>query len=127
MQNPLSLTAVLAATVMLAACGGGEGLPATPMPLPPSEASAPPPTPVAASEKVTANFTCESGSKLNVVFDNAANTATVTTDTLNGVVLPGKPVASGFWYSNGRNGLRGKGKEAMWEVGRALPVKCTQD
>ena len=61
------------------------------------------------------------------LFDNTANTATVTTDTIKNVVLPGKPTGSGYWYSDGRHGLRGKGKEAMWEVGRMVPIKCMQD
>jgi membrane-bound inhibitor of C-type lysozyme len=127
MQKPLPLLAAVAAAIALAACTEGESLSSTPMPPPPSEA-APGPTPVAQppAEKITVNFACENGVKLHVVFDNVANTATVTTDSRNVVVLPAQQVGSGYWYSNGRHGLRGKGNEAMWEVGRMAPIKCTE-
>jgi membrane-bound inhibitor of C-type lysozyme len=129
MNKPLSLAA-FAATFALAACGGGgESLSSTPMPPPPSaseHAAAATPAAPQPPATVTTNFACENGLKIRVVFDNVANTATVTTDKLKDLVLPARTTGSGYWYSDGRHGIRGKGKDAQWEVGRALPVKCTE-
>jgi hypothetical protein len=35
------------------------------------------------------------------------------------------PQAGEGYYSNGRYGVRGRGANAQWEVGRAAPVSCT--
>lgn len=128
MQKTFARAAAIAAVTALTACtDGGESLSKTAMPPPPSVSEAPPaPTPAAAAT-ITADFTCENGAKLHVVFDNTANTATVTTGTIKNLVLPIKPSGSGYWYSDGRHGLRGKGKDVMWEVGRMVPIKCTED
>ena len=46
---------------------------------------------------------------------------------LNGEVmeLPQQRAASGFWYSNDRYTVRGKGKELWLEIGRRAPIECT--
>jgi membrane-bound inhibitor of C-type lysozyme len=123
MRSIVFVTAAITAISITACGGGGESLSSTPMPPPPSSEVAPPQP--AAAATINATFACANGLKLAVVFDNTANTATVTTDKLN-VVLPARTTGSGYWYSDGRHGLRGKGKEVQWEVGRALPVKCTE-
>jgi membrane-bound inhibitor of C-type lysozyme len=41
--------------------------------------------------------------------------------------LPQLPTGSGFHYSNGRIGIRGKGNELMLEIGRMAPIPCQTD
>jgi len=38
--------------------------------------------------------------------------------------LQQQPAASGFWYSNGPHGIRGKGSELRVETGRMVPLTC---
>lgn len=38
--------------------------------------------------------------------------------------LPQQPAASGFWYSNSKYAVRGKGKDLWLEVGRSMPLYC---
>jgi len=38
--------------------------------------------------------------------------------------LKRRPAASGFWYTDGRISIRGKGDELMLEIGRMAPVFC---
>ena len=40
------------------------------------------------------------------------------------LLLPQAPAGSGFLYETPRHSLRGKGTEAMWTVGRKVPVRC---
>lgn len=35
-----------------------------------------------------------------------------------------QPVASGFYFTNGRYGARGKGDELQLEIGRMAPIAC---
>jgi membrane-bound inhibitor of C-type lysozyme len=76
-----------------------------------------------ASPEVT-TYGCDDGTKLAVAFDKAAGTAQVELDNGNEIVLPQAEAGSGFFYTNGKYGLRGKGEEARWEVGRKAPVMC---
>jgi membrane-bound inhibitor of C-type lysozyme len=75
------------------------------------------------SPEVT-NYGCDDGTGLAVVFDQAAGTARVKLGDGNEIVLPRAEAGSGFFYTNGKYGLRGKGEEARWEVGRKAPVMC---
>lgn len=40
--------------------------------------------------------------------------------------LPQQPAASGFYYSNGKYSVRGKGDKLTLEIGRMAPLECTQ-
>jgi len=64
-------------------------------------------------------YSCTDGTQLTVDFeDNEARVAIVGGRSF---VLPN---AGADYYSNGRYGIRGGGREASWEVGRAAPVQC---
>ncbi|GAA4745330.1 hypothetical protein GCM10023264_08410 [Sphingomonas daechungensis] len=81
--------------------------------------TAPPPPPAAR----TVHFTCENGPPLTVVFEG--DTATVTPDGGQAIVLPQAPSGSGFSYMTPQNSLRGKGNDVTWTVGRMVPIQCT--
>lgn len=82
----------------------------------------------AAADVINAVFECEGGLRLIVVFDNDKDppVAVVTIEGQEPQTLPIARSGSGYYYSNGRYGLRGKGEEAMWEIGRMKPIDCTQ-
>ncbi len=82
---------------------------------------------LAGAEQIKAVFDCEDGTRLNVTFDNDAdpNTAVVAIEGKDPITLPIAMSGSGYYYTNGMIGLRGKGDEATWEVGRKAPVNCT--
>jgi len=84
--------------------------------------------PQAHAEAINAVFDCDGDLTLNVVFDNDADpeTAIVTIEGEEPITLPIAMSGSGYYYTNGRYGLRGKGDEAMWEVGRMAPIDCKQ-
>jgi membrane-bound inhibitor of C-type lysozyme len=67
-------------------------------------------------------YACEDGSVLTVAFSES--NADVTLPDGVKVGLPQQEAASGFWYSNGRYELRGKGEELQFAIGRMAPVTC---
>lgn len=67
-------------------------------------------------------YACEDGTALTVVFSET--TAEVTIPDGSKISLPQQQAASGFWYSNGRYELRGKGEELQFAIGRMAPVTC---
>lgn len=67
-------------------------------------------------------YACDDGTALTVTFSET--TADVTLADGVKVSLPQQPAASGFWYSNGRYELRGKGEELQFAIGRMAPVTC---
>jgi membrane-bound inhibitor of C-type lysozyme len=69
-----------------------------------------------------ATYRCEDGSHFFVRFSGDAAEVTLSNGTK--LSLPQQRAASGIWYSSGRYDLRGKGREAIWTVGRKVPVKC---
>lgn len=81
----------------------------------------------AAADKIDAVFDCEGGLVLDVVFDNDADphVAIVTPRGKDPQTLPIAMSGSGYYYTNGHYGLRGKGDAAMWEIGRMKPIDCT--
>ncbi|MEJ8571152.1 MliC family protein [Microbaculum marinum] len=82
----------------------------------------------ARAEAINAVFDCDNGQTLDVVFDNDKDPA-VAVVTIEGEEPQTLPIAmsgSGYYYTNGKYGLRGKGEEAMWEVGRMAPIDCKQ-
>lgn len=84
---------------------------------PPSGPVGPPP-PLPATGPIA--YTCADGTQLMVDFQgDEARVAIIGGPTM---VLPR---ASEGYYSNGRYAVRGGGRNAQWEVGRAAPVTCT--
>lgn len=88
--------------------------------------------PVAASacaaptvDEIHALFACDDGRTLDVVFVPERDVARLAWegDTLE---LPQQRTGSGYAYSNGRVGLRGKGSELQLEIGRRAPVDCRE-
>ena len=75
----------------------------------------------AAARPIVANYSCDHGVSLKVVF--SGNNATVT-HARKTVTLSHGLAADGFLYSNRKYSLRGKGNEAIWTAGRARPVNC---
>ncbi|HEY8964015.1 MAG TPA: MliC family protein [Alphaproteobacteria bacterium] len=73
-------------------------------------------------DPITAVYNCEDGSRLDVVFE--PHQAVITTQNGTMATLEQKAAASGIWYSNARYDLRGKGREAMWSVGRRVAIAC---
>ena len=70
-------------------------------------------------------YTCENGLKLEVTFEESGN-ARVKAGAMAEIELTGMPAASGNYFSNGRYSLHTKGMdEALWTVGRMLPLHCT--
>ncbi|MFN3364404.1 MAG: MliC family protein, partial [Allorhizobium sp.] len=76
----------------------------------------------AESRAADIKYACEDGTTLTVAFSEAQ--AEVTIPDGSKVSLPQQPAASGFWYSNGRFELRGKGEELQFAIGRMAPVTC---
>ena len=67
-------------------------------------------------------YACEDGTALTVAFSDAQAEVTIPDGTK--IALPQQQAASGFWYSNGRYELRGKGEELRFSIGRMAPVTC---
>jgi membrane-bound inhibitor of C-type lysozyme len=70
-------------------------------------------------------FACDNGTALVVAFSEASVEITLPDGAK--VSLPQQVSGSGFWYSNGRYELRGKGEEAQFAIGRMAPVNCKVD
>jgi membrane-bound inhibitor of C-type lysozyme len=71
--------------------------------------------PAAESATIDATFVCPDGTSIPVVFDNTADTATVTLPD-GTVTLPRAESASGARYSDGTTTFWNKGDEAFVEV-----------
>lgn len=67
-------------------------------------------------------YACDDGTALTVAFSEAK--AEVTIPDGSKISLPQQQAASGFWYSDGRYELRGKGEELQFAIGRMAPVTC---
>lgn len=76
----------------------------------------------AESRAANIKYSCEDGTSLTVTFSEKA--ADVTLPDGMKLSLPQQAAASGFWYSDGRYELRGKGEELQFAVGRMAPVTC---
>lgn len=71
----------------------------------------------------TVEFDCERLGKVNVTFDDKQESAIVLLRGDNLVLLQ-QPAASGFYYSNGKTSIRGKGQVLTIEIGRMAPIQC---
>ncbi len=67
-------------------------------------------------------YVCENGNSLIISFSQDMAELTLQDGTKQS--LPQQQAASGFWYSNGRYELRGKGDELQFAIGRMAPVTC---
>jgi membrane-bound inhibitor of C-type lysozyme len=76
----------------------------------------------AESRAADIKYACDDGSALTVSFSEAA--ADVTIPDGSKIALPQQKAASGFWYSDGRYEIRGKGEELQFAIGRMAPVTC---
>ncbi|WP_366653593.1 MliC family protein [Fodinicurvata sp. EGI_FJ10296] len=69
-------------------------------------------------------YACDGGLRLSVDFDG--DRTTVTTERgADPLVLPQQPAGSGFRYATATHELRGQRRDAMWTVGRMMPIACT--
>jgi membrane-bound inhibitor of C-type lysozyme len=85
------------------------------------------PTPGASSaapDIVTARYRCVDGSRINVRFDNGADTATLRSGGKIVAVLKGQRPASGIWYAARGYELRGKGQDATFTQPKMPPLAC---
>jgi membrane-bound inhibitor of C-type lysozyme len=85
------------------------------------------PTPVASNPQAeieTARYRCVDGSRINVRFDNGADTATVRSGGKVLAVLKGQRPASGIWYAARGYELRGKGQDATFTQPKMPPLAC---
>lgn len=87
------------------------------------------PAPVAsapgdAADIVTASYRCVDGSRINVRFDNGADTATIRSGGKLVAVLKGQRPASGIWYAARGYELRGKGQDATFTQPKLPPLAC---
>lgn len=76
----------------------------------------------AESRAADIKYACEDGTALTVTFSET--TAELALPDGSKSSLQQQPAASGFWYSNGRYELRGKGEELQFAIGRMAPVTC---
>jgi membrane-bound inhibitor of C-type lysozyme len=75
-------------------------------------------------------YTCNRNTTLSVSFTAASSESDKKIAIINGIgkqaiIIPNVAVASGFLYSNGKYSLRGKGKQAIWTIGRMAPFRCS--
>ena len=69
-----------------------------------------------------ARYVCRDGTQFSVRFADGAAGVTLSDGTK--LSLPQQMSGSGFRYSSARFELRGKGRDALWTVGRRVPVEC---
>lgn len=100
---PIRLVVALALAICVVGCGGH---------------TRPDPPPMT---KVL--FDCENGESALVRFHTAEELADLLYD---GQVneLQQQRTGSGFYYTNGKVGIRGKGDELLLEIGRMTPIRC---
>lgn len=78
---------------------------------------------VAASEAREVAFGCDNGESVSVRFFPEQGVAVLQRHGTN-IELNQQPAASGFWYSNGPNSIRGQGDRLTLEIGRMMPIQC---
>ncbi|NRG16695.1 MliC family protein [Rhizobiales bacterium] len=99
------------------------GRPQAPVAPPPVAAPYEPPYPT--RPRVSdADYACDYGTQLNVIFDNSRNVAVVREFGLSPVTLYQRRSGSGFFYKLRGYELRGSGNRATWLRPGAPPVAC---
>lgn len=74
---------------------------------------------------VTAEYRCDGGIRLSVVFDNRRDRAVVSGNGRRIAVLDEQRAGSGIWYKGQGYELRGKGNAMTWTGPRGHAVECT--
>ena len=72
------------------------------------------------------NYQCDQWPQLQVSYAADGSQASVALPSGQALVLPAKPVASGFLYATPQHSLRGKGSEVSFTMGRRAPMQCKQ-
>lgn len=68
-------------------------------------------------------YDCVQGEPVLVRFYTGKGRAVLIYDA-QVIELPQEPTGSGFYYTNGKIGIRGKGDKLLLEIGRMAPIKC---
>jgi len=76
----------------------------------------------AQTQKSRIRYSCESGESIEVEFSGTGEATLYHDDTV--AELSQLPAASGYFYTNGRVGIRGKGNAILLEIGRMAPIQC---
>ncbi|MQA67150.1 MAG: hypothetical protein GEU76_14820 [Alphaproteobacteria bacterium] len=71
-------------------------------------------------------FACDDGTRLTVRFDQDDDTARVVGRRGLSVILPRGRAASGYAYEDAGFSLRGKGRDAFWEMPGRAPTRCRE-
>lgn len=90
----------------------------------PAAPSAVPPPPADAATLPAVAFDCEDGIAFVARFDREGRRAVIDAKGREPVSLPELPSGSGFRYSDGHTGLRGKGDEAVFKAADGRSVRC---
>ena len=77
--------------------------------------------------KLVAIYRCADGQVLKVTFDNSRNDARVRLGDGAIMTLQGQPTGSGIHYANATHDLRGKGREATFEIKGGASTSCLAD
>lgn len=75
---------------------------------------------------VRAEFRCEDGRKLHVLFNTTRDLAVVQLSKKISVELPSQRPASGMWYKGSGYELRGAGDTLTFSGDAQAPTRCTQ-
>lgn len=70
----------------------------------------------------TVSYTCDRGPVLTIEYKG--DTARIVSPDGRGVVMPQRETGSGFWYQSATHGIRGKGDELSYTIGRMAPMTC---
>lgn len=73
----------------------------------------------------TADYRCNDGYAFHIVFDNRADTGTISRKGKKIAVLHAERAGSGIWYKGDGYELRGKGNQATFARPRAPAIACT--
>lgn len=76
-----------------------------------------------AAQVLRVPFGCDGGERIEVVFDNDRQVATLVRGGRR-IELPQQRSGSGFIYGNGADTIRGKGKDLTVEPAGQPPVHC---
>lgn len=100
---PVSVVTSAALALMLAGCGGNSRQEQDPV--------------------REVRFECENGESVHVNFHTKEERAVLHYGG-QATELTQQRTGSGFYYTNARTGIRGKGDELLLEIGRRAPIRC---
>ena len=76
----------------------------------------------ATTQEGRVRYNCERGDAIEVQFSGTGAATLYRGDTVT--ELSQAPTGSGYYYTNGKVGIRGKGDEVRLEIGRMAPIQC---